>query len=95
MKKSSILILSLVLCLGCVFLFGCKYETNNGEKNIPHTCEYSTEWSYDESSHYRLCTCNEKKYISSHEYGEGTIVFKENDYVFRQKCKTCEHYKDE
>lgn len=94
MKKYLILIISLVLCLGLIFLIGCKYEANNGEDSPPHTCEYSTVWSYDESSHYRLCACNKKTDIGSHEYGEGLIVFEENDYVYRQRCKTCEHKKD-
>ena len=45
----------------------------------PHT--YSSEYLYDETEHYDLCECGEKKDVEEHNYGEGEVVIKETYFT--------------
>jgi len=49
MKKFLITIISIILSLSCFLAVGCG-------KPEEHTCSFSSEWSYDETNHWRDCT---------------------------------------
>ena len=66
-----------------------------------HKCEFSTEWSKDETSHWHACTgknCEETADKADHEWDNGVITTKatqEENGVKTYTCKVCQHTKTE
>ena len=68
-------------CSVCGYI---KYEIIN---SLSH--EYDEYYSYNEDTHYYLCSCGEKKDIEKHNYGEGEVVVKETQLTDGLKIYTC------
>lgn len=69
-------------------------KDNTGE----HTCSYASEWSKNETSHWRLCECGEKGYLGDHVFDEGTVRVNptctdEGEKIYF--CETCGYTKTE
>lgn len=66
-----------------------------------HKCEFSTEWSKDDSSHWHVCTgeeCTEIADKADHNWNDGEITTEptqEEDGVKIFTCNTCFHTKTE
>lgn len=91
MKKIVSVLLTVCLLVSAVALFAsCK-----------HTCEYATEWSFDDTNHWHACTKKDCTLTSTpieHIWGEGvetTPATQEADGVKTYTCSTCNHKKTE
>ena len=65
----------------------CDYTYMEEIEKTPHT--YSSEYLYDETEHYYLCECGEKKDVEEHNYGEGEVVIKETYFTDGLKLYNC------
>jgi len=91
MKKLTTIILALILLLSfSAALSSCGHE-----------CEFSTEWSQNDESHWHACThegCTATIDEGAHEWKKGKITIKptqENDGIMTYTCKTCLGQKSE
>ena len=66
-----------------------------------HKCEFASEWSKDDTSHWHKCLkekCEEISDKSDHVWNEGEITVKatqESDGVKTYTCSVCNHNKEE
>ena len=72
----------------------CLYEESETIDKLPHTHKFATEWTYDETNHWKTATCEHTEEISGyslHDYDEGIET---NDGI-KYTCNTCSYYKFE
>nr|MBE6544478.1 hypothetical protein [Oscillospiraceae bacterium] len=91
MKKiTSLILLTCVLITSVITLASCIHE-----------CEFTDEWTADESSHWHICSnekCEEISDKSNHTWDEGSITTKatqEADGVKTFTCSVCNNTKKE
>lgn len=98
-KFKAFLIALTSLCLaGSVFLAACGTDGGDNDKNDggdkEHTQHvYNNDWAYDENNHYHVCTvegCNEKAYISEHNFGKWTVVTAPTTETKGKEKRTCD-----
>ena len=65
----------------------CNYTKTETVNVIEHS--YSSEYSFDDLTHYYLCECGDKKDLEEHEYGEGEVVVEETQLTDGLKIYTC------
>ncbi len=92
MKKKRLKI-SLTSLLTCVFLglSSCGGDTPSG-----HIHHYSSDWEYNETQHYHVCTvCGEKGEFADHTFNE-TVIKPDYDHggYTRHECSVCHYYYD-
>ena len=76
----------LLITLGCSIL-GCKIESE-----APHEHTYSTEWTYDETSHWHKATCEHKTEVkdkTAHSFDKGVITKAATETEEGEKTYTC------
>ena len=57
-------------------------------EKLPH--EYSSDWKYDEESHWKQCACGEKTEVSAHELGDGVVTKEPTCEETGEKTYTCD-----
>ena len=83
MKRALAMIMAIVTCLSCgILLASCGHE-----------CEWATDWSKDDTSHWKACTdpeCTEVNEKADHVWDAGTeVAFGTTKYV----CTVCQQEK--
>ncbi|MBR2293253.1 MAG: hypothetical protein IKA44_02955 [Clostridia bacterium] len=92
MKRTLVLLLTLTL------LFSTLAVLSSCNK---HECTFATEWSHDDTNHWRACVgedCVEISEKASHTWNDGEITTKatqEADGVKTYTCSVCSHTKTE
>ncbi len=74
----------------------CGYIQSEVIPKLAHIHSFSENWLYDESVHWRECSCGAKDYIYGHTYGdwETTIEPTENNTGLKERtCNVC-HYSE-
>lgn len=54
-----------------------------------HTHQYGTEWKFDDTNHWRECTCGEKTDMAAHTYGEWTVSVAQDYETAGEKAQLC------
>jgi hypothetical protein len=90
-KRVSLLLVACILITSLFTLTSC----------LHFKCEFSDEWSCDDSYHWHACTnekCDKVSDKSAHSWGEGEITVKatqEADGVRTKTCSVCNTQKEE
>lgn len=59
---------------------------------LPHACDFSGDWEFDASNHWKLCSCGETDQQVAHGFG-GWVTVKDatetEDGFKKRECSTC------